>query len=92
MNKFTRKMMLAIACIIAGCINVQAQYQLPNPGFEGTWKETTWGGFLGKSTENAPQYWHSFGTAAGDLQSMTKYRHPYRIRQLRKNFRNKPYR
>ena len=25
MNKFTRKMMLAIACIIAGCINVQAQ-------------------------------------------------------------------
>ena len=38
MNKFTRKMMLAIACIIAGCINVQAQYQLPNPGFEGTWK------------------------------------------------------
>ena len=50
MNKFTRKMMLAIACIIAGCINVQAQYQLPNPGFEGTWKETTWGGFLGKST------------------------------------------
>ena len=72
MNKFTRKMMLAIACIIAGCINVQAQYQLPNPGFEGTWKETTWGGFLGKSTENAPQYWHSFGTAAGNLQSMTK--------------------
>lgn len=72
MNKFTRKMMLAIACIIAGCINVQAQYQLPNPGFEGTWKETTWGGFLGKSTENVPQYWHSFGTAAGNYQSMTK--------------------
>lgn len=71
MNKFTRKMMLAIACIIAGCINVQAQYQLPNPGFEGTWKETTWGA-IGKSTENVPQYWHSFGTAAGSLQSFTK--------------------
>ena len=84
MNKFTRKMMLAIACIIAGCINVQAQYQLPNPGFEGTWKETTWGA-IGKSTENVPQYWHSFGTAAGSLKfykslCFSKYRHPHRIR------------
>lgn len=66
MNKFTRKMMLAIACIIAGCINVQAQYQLPNPGFEGTWKDVSGkGGIMGSTTVTGqePEGFHSFITA-----------------------------
>ncbi|WP_288641004.1 hypothetical protein [uncultured Coprobacter sp.] len=41
MNKFTRKMMLAIACIIAGCINVQAQ-QIKGD-FDAEWIEDTKG-------------------------------------------------
>lgn len=59
-------MMLAAACIVAGCINVHAQYQLPNPGFEGTWKDVSGkGGIIGTTTVTGqePEGFHSFITA-----------------------------
>ena len=67
MNKFTQKMMLVIACIIASCINVQAQYQLPDPGFEQTWRDVSGkGGLIGTTnvTGKEPVGFHSFITAS----------------------------
>lgn len=66
MKHFTTKIAFALFMAFAMGGAVQAQYQLANPGFEGTWTDNTRGAY----SEKTPAGWNSFYTAKGDATSL----------------------
>ncbi len=56
MKHFTKQTLSALLLALCAGGTMQAQYQLPNPGFEGTWTSNTRGTY----TEMTPAGWNSF--------------------------------